>query len=387
MIGFIILFLVGIILFVLLNRIYLYFRDNTSINPNLFIILFAIIFFGGFVISILSFFVNSIDICRILSKISYYWLGLMLYMAIGLLISLITRLVFKKILKEKYKLNKAQRYTSIFVIIFTLLMNTYGIYNGHNIHITKYQLITDKSVDNLHIAFISDLHLGYNVGLSEVDDMVNKLNELNPDIVLIGGDIFDNEYLAIEKPEEMIKLFNNIHSKYGVYTCLGNHDVEENIFLGFTFHGKNSIISDEMLNFLNKCNIKLLYEDYVCLDNYIIYGRPDYERVNLQNNSIKSIDDTLEDIDNTKYLIVLDHEPRFMDEYANNGVDLLLNGHTHNGQIWPGTLTIKLFWDNSYGYKKYNQMDNIVSSGIGLYGVNMRIGSFAEICDIYVNGN
>lgn len=386
MIGFFLILLVGIFLFIILNRIFLFFRNYKSINYNLITFIFSLIFFGGFSITILSYFVNNTELCRILSKISYYWLGFMLYMVLGLLISLAIRFIFKAILKKKYNLVKAQKYTLIFVLIFTVSMNIYGIYNGHNIHITKYELANDSSIDNLHIAYISDIHLGYNVGLAEVENIVNKINELDVDVVLIGGDIFDNEFSAIEKPNEMIKTFNNIHSKYGVYTCLGNHDVEENIFLGFTFSKFNPCISDEMLDFLNKCNINLLYEDYISINNYVIYGRPDYERINFNNNSIKSINEAFVDIDSDKYLIVLDHEPRFINEYANNGVDLLLNGHTHNGQIWPGTLTIDLFWDNSYGFKKYEKMDNIVSSGVGLFGVNMRIGSYAEICDIYVKG-
>ncbi|MDO4940194.1 MAG: metallophosphoesterase [Erysipelotrichaceae bacterium] len=252
---------------------------------------------------------------------------------------------------------------------------------------TKYQLVSDKNVNDMHIVFISDLHLGYNVGLIEIEDMVETINKLKPDIVLIGGDIFDNEFGSIEEPEMMSNLLSSIDSKYGVFTCLGNHDVDEKIFYGFTFKQENVSISDEMLDFLAKSNIKLLYEDYICVGDYIIYGRPDYERINLNNNSIKSISNALCNIDKDKYLIVLDHEPRFMNEYSNNNVDLLLNGHTHNGQIWPGTITIKLFWDNCYGYKKYQDMDNIVSSGVGLYGVNMRIGTIAEICDIYISSN
>ena len=113
-----------------------------------------------------------------------------------------------------------------------------------------------------------------------------------------------------------------------------------------------------------------------------IYGRPDGGKINFGNKERIAASDITKNLDKTKTIICVDHEPGELKELANAGVDIDLSGHTHNGQIWPGTLTIKLFWDNAYGLKKIDNMTSIVTSGVGLFGLNMRTGCFPEIVNI-----
>ena len=75
---------------------------------------------------------------------------------------------------------------------------------------------------------------------------------------------------------------------------------------------------------------------------------------------------------------------RRLKELADAGVDLDLCGHTHDGQMFPGNLTVRMMWENACGYKKKGNMHNIVTSGVGIFGPNMRIGTIAEICSIDV---
>ena len=81
---------------------------------------------------------------------------------------------------------------------------------------------------------------------------------------------------------------------------------------------------------------------------------------------------------------MLEHEPRQLQELADAGVDAQLCGHTHDGQMFPGNLTIKLLWENAYGYKKKDGMHGIVTSGVGVFGPNMRVGTKSEIYDIHM---
>ena len=92
----------------------------------------------------------------------------------------------------------------------------------------------------------------------------------------------------------------------------------------------------------------------------------------------------MKDADTDRPIIILDHEPSDAQILSEYGADLYLNGHTHAGQMWPGTWTIHLFWDNAYGLKRYGSLYNIVTSGVGLFGANMRTDSIAEICHITV---
>lgn len=185
--------------------------------------------------------------------------------------------------------------------------------------------------------------------------MVEKINLLQPDLVIVAGDIFDNEYEAIENPEETARVLRGIHSKYGVYACYGNHDIQEPILAGFTFgqKGEKKASDPRMDAFMEKAGFRLLREEAVLIDNaFYVYGRPDYERPGRGIDRRKTPQELAESMDMSKPVIVMDHEPRELQELADAGVDVDLCGHTHDGQLFPGNLLINLLWENSCGYLK-----------------------------------
>ena len=89
-------------------------------------------------------------------------------------------------------------------------------------------------------------------------------------------------------------------------------------------------------------------------------------------------------MDTTKPLFVLDHEPREYDELEKAGVDLMMAGHTHDGQLWPTKIATDIIWENPYGLCVKNAFHAITTSGLGLFGPNMRVGTIAEVCIIHV---
>lgn len=358
--------------------------------------IFALVLFGGLCFVIAGFILpTSIPLKRVFTKIGFYWLGIILYLFVGLLIALLCRIIIWLFARNKsYNIKKARDFTVIFVICFTVLMNIYGVYNAHDLRITNYEVVSSKqsNIDELNVVLISDLHLGYNVGIKEIKDMVNKINELNPDVVIVAGDIFDNEFDAVENPQQMAEILSKIRTKYGKYATYGNHDIEEKILVGFTFsNSKNEsdVQADERMNeFIENAGFTFLYDSYELIeDSVYIYGRPDGIKYNFGNATRKTPEQIVKDLDLNKTIICVDHEPGQLDELASVGIDLDLSGHTHNGQIWPGTISIDLFWDNSYGMKLFDNMTSIVTSGVGLFGVNMRTGCFPEIVDIKIKFN
>lgn len=358
-------------------------------------LIFGILLFGGFVSIMIGFALPTTSLLkRAFTKIGYYWLGFILYFFIGIIIALIIRIIIWLFTKNKgYKVALARNFTVIFVIVFTALMSIYGIVNAHKLRIINYEVVSNKkaTLSELNVVLISDLHIGYNVGIKEIEDMTKEINKLNPDVVILAGDIFDNDFDAVEKPEQMVKILNSINSKYGKYATYGNHDIQEKILMGFTFEwskeAKAKVQADERMNqFIKDAGFTFLYDDSVLIANSVyIYGRPDGEKINFGNKTRVEASKITENLNKDFTIICVNHEPDDLHELAKAGVDIDLSGHTHNGQIWPGTYTIHLAWDNAYGLQKIDNMTSIVTSGVGLFGVNMRTGCYAEIVNIKIN--
>ena len=334
---------------------------------------------------------------RFMKLLSNYWLGVLVYTIMTVGIADILRLLLKYPLKNLNFPGRALLFgnvgTAVVGMVCAAIITTvsiYGMINAGNIQTTKYDISIDKKVgklDSLNVVLIADLHLGYNIGCRHMEKMVEKINMQNPDLVVVAGDIFDNEYEAVENPDRLAAILRGIQSKYGVYACYGNHDIQEKILAGFTFGGKEKKESSvKMDEFLEKAGITLLRDEYTLIDDsFYLYGRPDYERPGRGIDERKSPQEITADMDLPLPVLVIDHEPRELQELADAGVDADLCGHTHDGQLFPGNLTIKLMWENACGYLKKGNMHSIVTSGVGLFGPNMRVGTKSEICDIMMH--
>ena len=331
---------------------------------------------------------------RIMKLIGNYWLGVLLYVVLTVIIADGIRLVVKKSKKLPAAYVRSKR---VFVIAGTVCILTiatvsiYGAINARIIHTTRYEVTIEKDVEklnNLKIALVADLHMGYNIGTPHIEKMVEKINKENPDLVVIAGDIFDNEYEALDNPKTITNTLKKLKSKYGVYAVYGNHDIKEKILAGFTFSKKGEKKESDirMDQLLEDANITLLRDDGVLIDDsFYLYGRPDYRRPGRGITVRKTPEEITENMDKTKPIIVLDHEPSELQKLADAGVDLDLSGHTHDGQLFPANITTALMWENSYGYLKKGNMHNIVTSGVGLFGPNMRVGTIAEVVIVDIN--
>ena len=336
---------------------------------------------------------------RFMKLLSNYWLGVLVYtiMTVGIAdgLRLLIKYPLKNVAFPGRELLFSNVGTAVVGAVCAVIITTvsiYGMINAGNIQTTKYDISIDKKagkLDSLNVVLIADLHLGYNIGCRHMEKMVDKINAQNPDLVVVAGDIFDNEYEALENPDRLAAILSGIQSKYGVYACYGNHDIQEKILAGFTFGGKEKKESSvKMDEFLEKSGITLLRDEYVLIDDsFYLYGRPDYERPGRGIDERKSPQEITEDLDLSLPVLVIDHEPRELQELADAGVDADLCGHTHDGQLFPGNLTIKLMWENACGYLKKGNMHSIVTSGVGLFGPNMRVGTKSEICDIMMHFN
>lgn len=329
---------------------------------------------------------------RFMKIFGNYWYGVTLYtfMIVGGAL-LIRFFLLHSRLKDRRWVSSEKTFLasgSVCVLLIALVC-VGGHFHAKEIHVTRYETTVHKDggrLDDLHIALLGDLHLGYSVGPDMMEQMVEKVNACAPDIILIAGDIFDNDYDAIEEPERIVEILRGLKSRYGVYAVYGNHDVAEPIIGGFTFSSGKKKVSDERMDrFVEECGFCLLRDEAALIaDSFYLFGRPDERRPGRGIGERMTPAELMRTMDAERPVIVLEHEPKHLGELADAGVDIHLAGHTHDGQFFPFNLVMKLVFENSCGILQKGDMTSIVTSGVGVYGPDMRVGTDAEICDIHV---
>ena len=328
---------------------------------------------------------------RILKITSNYFLGIFMYILMVLFSIDIVRLILKYAVHASWIQSRIVfAAVGACCICIVIIISFSGIYHAKHIKVTPYKITVDKSAPDtrpLKIVLLADTHFGYNSGAVHAQEIVDKINEQNPDLVCIAGDIFDNEYDAVREPEKISEILRTIRSKYGVYACWGNHDLNEPILAGFTFKHKKEdskqLKDPRMKRFLQNSNIQLLEDEAVLIDNsFYVVGRKDASLIEKIEEKRKTPAQLTQKLDKDKTIIVIDHQPKELQDIADAGVDLDLCGHTHDGQTFPGNFTVKFLWENPCGYLQKGSMHNIVTSGSGVWGPAMRVGTDSEICTI-----
>ena len=328
---------------------------------------------------------------RILKITSNYFLGIFMYILMVLFSIDVVRLILKYAVHASWIQSRIVfAAVGACCICIVIIISFSGIYHAKHIKVTPYKITVDKSapdMDSLKIVLLADTHFGYNSGAVHAQEIVDKINEQQPDLVCIAGDIFDNEYDAVREPEKISEILRTIRSKYGVYACWGNHDLNEPILAGFTFKHKKEdskqLKDPRMKLFLQNSNIQLLEDEAVLMDNsFYVVGRKDASLIEKIEEKRKTPAQLTQKLDKDKTIIVIDHQPKELQDIADAGVDLDLCGHTHDGQTFPGNFTVKFLWENPCGYLQKGYMHNIVTSGSGVWGPAMRVGTDSEICTI-----
>ena len=347
-------------------------------NSKVFWIIYTPIFLSYVIGSIF----RHLKISKYIDLIGAVYLGIFYYLILILLILGLVKLIlrlFKIKGKEFFKSRTVIIKTGSAVTVLMLIITIAGLYNGHSTKVVNYDVKVNKTVegmDKLNIVMISDIHMGDIIGEKRVNHIISQIKDLNPDIVLLAGDIFDNDYDKIENLEAIKEDFKRLKPRYGVYGCFGNHDV------GSTF--------SKMAEFCKEADINILEDEYVVVDDkFILAGRID-ESVQYYNGNgpRKSMEEIIQDADLSKPVIMLDHQPSSIEEaYESKNVDLLLSGHTHKGQLFPGNLITERLNVIDYGQYTKDDFNAIVSCGVGTWGPPMRIGSRSEITQITVTFN
>lgn len=315
-------------------------------------------------------------VLKYITTIGAFWLAVMLYFFMLCPIrDLIIFIIGKKIKNRTEKFEKLKKISGSAVIISVFIIITYGYINATHPRIHHYDINISKSAGNykdLHIVMVSDIHLGTIISNSRLEKLINSTNKLNPDIILLPGDVIDEDIAPFVK-QNMKDTFSKLHPKLGCYAILGNHE----------YAGKHQ---DEIIKKLTEANVNILKDKSVKIDNsFYIVGRDDISGEKFNNKKREQLSKLMRNFDTSLPVILMDHQPKDFKEAVSQRVDLQLSGHTHAGQIFPGSLITKASFEDYWGYMKKGNLQVIVSSGYGTWGPPIRTGNYPEIVDIMVH--
>jgi len=339
-----------------------------------YLILFLILSSSFFAGRILERYYPSI-FSDILVWIGSFWLGAILYFFLIIIFLDILRLInnsfpfFPAFATFDYLKTKSAVLMISILAVFVLL--GFGFINAKNPVIKELKLNVNKSAGNLkvlNIVMASDIHLGTIIGKNRLKEIVDKINGLNADIVLLPGDIVDEDVAPVIR-NDIGSILIRIKSKYGTYAVTGNHE-----YIGGV---------EPAVNYLSEHNINILRDSVLKIDDsFYLVGREDRSISSFAGKKRKELSALLSETDKSLPIILMDHQPFGLDSAVKNGIDLQISGHTHNGQLFPINLIEKFIFELSSGYLKKEQTHFYVSTGVGTWGPPVRIGNRPEIVNI-----
>ena len=363
-----------------------------KLGGRIFSVSVTVLYFALALSPVLAFVLPRLGFAIAVRRISTYWMGILLYFLSALLIADLIRLIVSRTRLKNTRLFSRLGTVTVggLIFVFAGIVCFYGAYHARQIKTTNYEVTVSKQagdVKELNAVLIADTHMGYAIGRDHIEKMVKKINDCHPDIVIFAGDIFDNSTEGLDYPEETAELFRRIESKYGIWATYGNHDIDEQILMGFTFNWDGSPPNDSRMRaFCEKAGINLLCDETVLIDNsFYLVGRRDGMKPGTENGSRKTAAELTEGLDKSKPIFFIAHEPNELQETADAGADIDFSGHTHDGQVFPLTVITDIVWENPCGMIKKDDMTSIVTSGVGIFGPFMRVGTDAEICNIKIS--
>lgn len=338
------------------------------------------------------------------------WVGFMVAGAICILLANIVVIIKKESITPRIA-----TFVMVFVVVATCAYNAYGYLHAQDIRTHYYKVrlepdgaelvdenenATEETLDTslkpgevpalnstvtTRIALIADLHMGVNTQPKTIKRMVDKVCESEPDIVIGAGDYFTSSYTGLADADWYAKTLSEMAEATDgeVYCAYGNHDVTEPLFCGFAIKKPCDVKRySDMENFFKKCGWHMMSDEYLDRGSFNICFRKDASKTGDGINKRKDVASILADADQAKPLIVVQHEPEDFEECPAGS--LVLSGHTHDGQIWPGNWFTRAVADNAHGYKDIDNVSSIVTSGVGYFGPPLRVGTYAEIVVIDV---
>ena len=252
-------------------------------------------------------------------------------------------------------------YMNYVLVGLAVVCSAYALYAGMKVpEIKSITIVSDKLAANRKIVLLSDIHIHRAICPEKIKGIVEKTNALNPDIILLAGDIIDDDARRVSGVTSLLK---GLKAKEGIYFVTGNHE----FYAGYT----------ETVAELQRLGFKFLENSGISLKDIYLAGAPDLFSGEAFGKKI-DLDRTFAESRPNQFRLLMSHTPE--DFGHNNNFDLEVSGHTHGGQIFPFHIFTKLH--NKYLSGLYPMAGNAriyVSNGAGQWGPQMRFLAPSEI--------
>lgn len=306
------------------------------------------------------------DIMNILGG---FWLAYMLYAFLLYLVSdigLVTGKATGIIPAEAVSIYKKWRFIAVNALSVIIIVA--GFINALTPVVSRYEIDIRKPLpgkSEIKVLAVSDIHLGSTIRKRSMKKLQGIIDSLKPDMVLLLGDIIDGEIGPVLRGD-LLSSFTCPPCVEGIYAITGNHEYIGGI--------------ERTSGYIQERGIPLLMDETVITPSGItLIGRKDRDSFRYTGRERATLEELTKDVDQTGLVILMDHQPMRLEESAAAGVDIQLSGHTHNGQIWPLSILISRMFEVPYGHEKIGGTNIIVSSGYGLWGPRVRVGSRSEV--------
>jgi hypothetical protein len=311
----------------------------------------------------------------------YIWLGLMLVLLVALVATDLLRLIdsVARTVSARPQLDPAARLLlarvlAIAAIVLTAAVGTYALFQGLRSPVVKDVRIEiprlPPALAGTTIVQLTDLHIGTTKTRAFAEDVVRRTNALAPDVIVITGDLVEGRFGSGR--EDTLPLAG-LRARLGVFMVTGNHEY----YAGLR----------EWLPEFRRLGIRVLRNEHVVLDaekggGWELAGIDDWNGGSIDSGGGADIARALAGHAPSRPLVLLSHQPRAIFPAAQAGVDLVLSGHTHGGQIWPFTFLVRLQQPFLQGLHRVGQAQVYVNPGTGSWGPPMRLGTRTEITKI-----
>lgn len=285
-------------------------------------------------------------IITIFYAISAIWLGVMILMVSVLVACEPLRLFF----------DLDSRAAAVVIVLIVLLFSAYALLNGMLITVKTIDILLPNLDMPLKLVQLSDIHVGTIHNAGYLARIVNKTNALEPDMILITGDLVDG---VGPVNKDTVKLLDTLEAK--TYFTIGNHEFYDGV--------------DKVTNVLKDTDVVILRNEVSECKGIQIVGIDYPSKEDQKDNPVL---ETLS-IDRSRPSVLMYHPPVGIDAAIQAGISLQLSGHLHNGQLFPFNLLVKLFYPRINGLYKIEDLYLYASSGVGTWGAPMRLCSKNEI--------